>query len=164
MQLTRAISRDQRGAALVVALIILLVLTLLGVSAMNTSSLEEKMAANSQEFNRAFQAADSGLIHAFRQIDTTNLAAPQNDGTPALPGMGGNNAGARYVARYVGTSTPPINSGYGMTSGLQAYYFDIQSTGYNVATGTGAATAPAGGNASTIILSGGMYQMGLSGP
>ena len=44
--------RRQSGAVLVIAMIMLLVLTLLGVTAMNTTSMQERMAANSQELNR----------------------------------------------------------------------------------------------------------------
>jgi len=59
----RLLSVDaERGAALVMALIILLVLTLLGVSAMNTTVLEEKMASNAKDRNLAFQAAETALI------------------------------------------------------------------------------------------------------
>ena len=54
-------SRGQRGAALVMALVILLILTILGVTAMSTSSLEQKMAGNIQDLTRAFQAAESGV-------------------------------------------------------------------------------------------------------
>lgn len=54
-------SRGQRGAALIMALVILLILTILGVTAMSTSSLEQKMAGNIQDLTRAFQAAESGI-------------------------------------------------------------------------------------------------------
>nr|MCU0936636.1 PilX N-terminal domain-containing pilus assembly protein [Gammaproteobacteria bacterium] len=58
-------ARSQRGAVLIVALILLAVLTLLGVTAMSTTSLEEKMAANTQEGTRAFQIAETGLATGF---------------------------------------------------------------------------------------------------
>lgn len=51
----------QQGAALIVGLIMLLVLTLLGVSNMNMTTLELKMAANSQNQNHCFQAAEAGI-------------------------------------------------------------------------------------------------------
>ena len=51
----------QKGAALAMALVILLILTILGVTAMSTSSLEQKMAGNIQDMTRAFQAAESGV-------------------------------------------------------------------------------------------------------
>lgn len=54
----------QRGAVLVMALVILLVMTILGVTVMNTASLESTMAGNTQETNRAFHAAESGLEHS----------------------------------------------------------------------------------------------------
>jgi type IV pilus assembly protein PilX len=54
------VSSGQQGAALVMALVILLILTILGVTAMSTSSLEQKMAGNIQDLTRAFQAAESG--------------------------------------------------------------------------------------------------------
>ncbi len=51
----------QRGMALIMALVILLILTILGVTAMTTSSLEEKMSGNIQEQTKAFEAAESGI-------------------------------------------------------------------------------------------------------
>lgn len=52
---------NQRGAALIVALIFLLVLTLLGVGAMRSTNLQERMAGNLRDSNLAFQAAESAL-------------------------------------------------------------------------------------------------------
>ncbi|WP_198262663.1 pilus assembly PilX family protein [sulfur-oxidizing endosymbiont of Gigantopelta aegis] len=49
---------NQRGVALFVSLIFLLILTLLGISGMQTTILEEKMAGNFNDSNRAFQAAE----------------------------------------------------------------------------------------------------------
>jgi type IV pilus assembly protein PilX len=51
----------QRGAALVVSLLLLLVATLIGVTAMQVTSLEERMAGNARDRNLAFQAAESAL-------------------------------------------------------------------------------------------------------
>ena len=47
------------------ALVFLTMMTLLGITAMSTNTLEERMAANSQDINRAFQAAESGAQAAF---------------------------------------------------------------------------------------------------
>ncbi len=51
-----------RGAALAMALIFLVILTLIGVGAMNTTLLQEKMAGNLQDRTVAFQAAESALL------------------------------------------------------------------------------------------------------
>lgn len=61
----------QRGAALVVGLVLMLALTILGISGVNTSTLELTMTANSQAKQLAFQAAESGIEMALTgSIDT----------------------------------------------------------------------------------------------
>lgn len=54
-------AREQRGAALVVGLILLVVLTLLGASAYVVASQQEKMAGNTRDRIRAFEAAETSL-------------------------------------------------------------------------------------------------------
>lgn len=51
----------QRGAVLIVSLIILLVMTLLAVTAMQNTTLEEKMAGNTRDMALALSAAEAGL-------------------------------------------------------------------------------------------------------
>ncbi len=51
----------QRGATLVVSLAILVIITLLGVTAMRTSVFEEKMSSNLQDKQLSFQASESTL-------------------------------------------------------------------------------------------------------
>lgn len=62
--------RSQHGMALVFALIVLLILTILGVSSLHTASLEQLMSGNVQELTRAFEAADSGLSRAINDMQT----------------------------------------------------------------------------------------------
>lgn len=57
-------AKREQGVALVMALVFLLLLTLIGVTAMSTTALEEKMAGNMKDKNAAFQAAESALIVA----------------------------------------------------------------------------------------------------
>jgi type IV pilus assembly protein PilX len=51
----------QRGAALVVGLLLLVILTLLAISGMNTASTELVMAGNEQFRQRAFNSASGGI-------------------------------------------------------------------------------------------------------
>lgn len=51
----------QAGATLIVALIFLVVLTIAGISAMQFSTLEERMASNSQFRNETFQQTQSSI-------------------------------------------------------------------------------------------------------
>lgn len=52
----------QQGVALIMALVFLVILTIMGLAAMGTTSLEEKMAGNAKDRNLAFQAAETGLL------------------------------------------------------------------------------------------------------
>lgn len=60
----------QSGAALITSLVILLVLTVLGISAMQTSNLQENIVGNLKNHVLALQAAESALTAA-----ETNLQA-----------------------------------------------------------------------------------------
>lgn len=53
--------RHQRGAVLLVCLMLLLGMTLISIASMNTSTMQERMAANEQNSNKAFQAAESAV-------------------------------------------------------------------------------------------------------
>ena len=77
--------RTQRGATLIIALIFLVILTTLGLSAARNSSLEERMAGNTRNRDLAFQAAEAALNHVFR-----NLSKDENIRTLAFgsaPGL-----------------------------------------------------------------------------
>lgn len=51
----------QQGAALIISLILLVVMTILGVSAITTTTMEEKMAGNVRNKHLSFQAAEAAL-------------------------------------------------------------------------------------------------------
>ncbi len=55
------IYRKQSGSALVISLLILLVMTMIGISSLSSSSMEEKMAANDRNHKLVFQNAESAL-------------------------------------------------------------------------------------------------------
>jgi type IV pilus assembly protein PilX len=61
-------TRDQCGAALVIGLLILTLSTILGLSAMQTHVLDERMAGHFKEINLAFQAAEAALRDAESDI------------------------------------------------------------------------------------------------
>lgn len=52
---------NQRGAVLIVSLMILVILTLLGITAMQTTTFQEKMAGNMRSRELSFQAAEAAL-------------------------------------------------------------------------------------------------------
>lgn len=57
-------SLHQQGFVLVVALILLLILTLLGLAAAQSTSMQERMAGNQRDHALAFEAAEAGLAAA----------------------------------------------------------------------------------------------------
>lgn len=57
-------SGRQGGAALVIALIFLVVMALIGLSASNVTFLEERMAGNMRDRELAFQTAEAALAYA----------------------------------------------------------------------------------------------------
>ena len=57
----------QNGAALVVGLILMVVITVLAISGMNTATTELAMARNDQSYENAFQAAETGIEAALSQ-------------------------------------------------------------------------------------------------
>lgn len=56
--------RDQRGAALIVVLILLMVMTLLGLASLRGTLMEERMAANMYDRSLGFQAAEAAMREA----------------------------------------------------------------------------------------------------
>jgi type IV pilus assembly protein PilX len=63
---------NQQGAVLITSLIVLLLLTIIGVSSMRSSVMEEKMAQNTRNHLVAFEAAESALRDADRWISNLN--------------------------------------------------------------------------------------------
>jgi type IV pilus assembly protein PilX len=56
--------RRQSGAALILALIFLLLMTMLSTSSMRTSTMQERMAGNMRDWNLGFQGAEAALREA----------------------------------------------------------------------------------------------------
>lgn len=83
---------QETGMALFVSLVLLLVLTLLGISAVQTTGLETRMARNDHDALLAFQAAESALREAETRLDTLTstvvFTATGNGGLWSMPQAG----------------------------------------------------------------------------
>jgi Tfp pilus assembly protein PilX len=62
--------KNQKGIAFVIALIMLLVLTFLGFSAVSIMTYETKMAGNERVYNSAFYAGDGGIENFRGRVST----------------------------------------------------------------------------------------------
>lgn len=67
--------RDQRGATLIVVMLLLLVTMLMAVAGLRTANLEERMAGNTRDRQIAFQAAEAALRDA-EQLIAGNTSGP----------------------------------------------------------------------------------------
>jgi Tfp pilus assembly protein PilX len=140
-----------------VALILLGVLTLLGVTSMSTSSLEEKMSSNIQEGMRAFQLAETGLERAADDGAAYTLAGRTVAWQEVCLASGCDAANPRtrvgrtsYQSRFNGWSRPPTGSLWSADK-FQAAHFDLQATGEPLAGGAGTGV--------TAVTHGGAWQM-----
>jgi type IV pilus assembly protein PilX len=80
-----ATRKNQQGAVLIATLMILLLMTIFGISAMGTNILEEKMASNMRERNTAFQAAETALRACEGYVSNLlTLPDPSNIGSTSI--------------------------------------------------------------------------------
>lgn len=69
----KAMRRKQRGVALVVSLILLVLATLIGLASVRGTNLQERMSANMYDRSLAFQRAESALRAAEAAITDSGL-------------------------------------------------------------------------------------------
>ncbi|MEH6625108.1 MAG: PilX N-terminal domain-containing pilus assembly protein [Motiliproteus sp.] len=81
---SQSLPRQQRGATLIVCMIILVVITFMGVGSIQDTTMEEKMAGNMKNRNMAFQAAESGLRDAEGYLSSTVVLPAFNGTTSGL--------------------------------------------------------------------------------
>lgn len=121
----------QQGAALVIGLVLLMILTVLGISGMNTATLELTMASNAQFHQDAFQAAETGIDIA---ISNPQLGPAINGQDVVLPPtvLGDGSATTEALTTFeVATPVPDraFSLGVATTGTVQAYHFDIVAQG-----------------------------------
>ncbi len=76
----------QSGAALFVCLVLLTIMTLIGISSVSTTVLEEKMAGNTRNRHLAFQAAEAALRAGENAVDGASPGQFSNTGTNGFYG------------------------------------------------------------------------------
>lgn len=123
-----------QGAALVTALLLLMVLTVLGVAGLATAALELQMAGNAQHQERAFAAAEHAIEQA---VATAGLDTTSTPSSPIKPGCGGacaapvNGDPFDYSMYYDAAAgrTPAPDGGHSLGAGLQAHHFIVEAEG-----------------------------------
>ena len=115
-------TRNETGSVTIIAaLLILVVLTLLGISATSTTTVELQIAANDQFHKIAFYNADSGLYGSPKVISSvvnTSAAVPVGGGTTAT--------GVEYLA----TTADPADTFYRQVMGYDPYDGGAEDIGF----------------------------------
>jgi len=114
--------KDQGGAALIIGLLLLVVITVLAVSGMNTATTELAIARNDQNYENAFQAAETGIETALGEE-----SFPTEQVTIITPYV---NSHDEVEARIVPAGDfPVIDDAFslGVGSGFRAYHYNTIS-------------------------------------
>jgi type IV pilus assembly protein PilX len=109
-------ARAQRGAVLMVALMFLVILTMLALTSMTGTTLEERMAGQYRDLNLAFQAAEAGLRDAERDIYAVGIAPPGSyvPRSPTIQGRSGFGDGTDTANGSCTSGTPTAAFGRGL--------------------------------------------------
>ncbi len=116
-------SQRQDGAALVVGLVLLVVITVLAISGMNTATTELAMARNDQNYENAFQAAETGLENSLSQ-GAFNTIANAN----VITNINANDTVTSQIVFEDSTLVPDRAFSLGVGSGIAAYHFNAIAT------------------------------------
>lgn len=80
--------RNEKGSAIIIVLFVLAILTIIGISASNTSEVELNIAGNDKVFRMAFYSAESGTYATAKRVsyivDTSEVPAPVAVGADGL--------------------------------------------------------------------------------
>ena len=131
MQNMNSFQNRQSGAALVIGLVLLLVLTVLGVSTMSTASLELAMAGNDQFAENAFQLAETGADTRMNNLNSGTFIVPPVINpvcfAPGAPGTIAGMAGQFQNTLCFVSSTAAANACPGSSIGALGFFF-VNST------------------------------------
>jgi type IV pilus assembly protein PilX len=109
----------QQGAVLVISLLLLVVITTLAISGMNTATTELAMARNDQNYEYAFQAAETGLEQAIAQGSFDTTSADPAD----ITDINYNDQVSTTIRFEDSTLVPDRAFSLGVGSGIAAYHF-----------------------------------------
>ena len=126
---SNSILENQSGAALVIALIMMIVLTLIGLASIFTSTFDIKISGNKRGSTDAFYGADSGIQVLVARVENFN---PSTHNYPYNPFTDVNNinyTNAQATITYDTTQQGPPR-GYGFSAlNFEFEHFLVASTG-----------------------------------
>ena len=125
---------SQRGVALLVVLMLLLIMTLLGLASLRGAMMEERMAANTFDRGLMFQAAESALREAEARTATTKSFQYTDSCTAGLCGEPNPTNQDAYVDRWLQAAPPYFNAAAVSADGISvtpAYFIEYMGQAPN---------------------------------
>jgi hypothetical protein len=141
--------KNEKGSVTALAVVLLMLLTLLGMAAVSTSSIETQIAGNEVRYKLAFYASESASAYVAWHTD---LYGPDNIDSTSPHFFPNPTTGASYVqyttqqtpqnvdaagtqsfegqVNYVGSSSPPRGSGYSAGT-FRAHQYQMTCNGYS---------------------------------
>lgn len=126
--------KNQKGMAMVLALIMIIVLTLIGLASTFTSTFEIKLSGNKRGITDAFYSADSGVQVVMANIENFDLPGKyeNNKYNPFKDPNNSNPTQAKVEITYIPSQQgPPKGLGFSATGNYEFNYYLIESTGYD---------------------------------
>lgn len=125
--------QNERGVALILVLVMLLLLTIMGATLMTSATTDLQIAGNYRNSQEVFYVSDAAMEY----VKTGNLPGGQNLYDKVGIGAGlqqtysstitiGTRT-ARYSVEYVGCGPPPLGKGYG--DDTQTNFYTIETSG-----------------------------------
>jgi len=169
--------KTQQGAVLVVSLMILVIMTLIGVTSMRTTTMQEKMAGNSRDLMLAFQAAEIAIKDAENFLENI-LVAPAAAFDGQTNGLYAENSNPDYYAAATWTTAVTYSDTFSSVATQPKYIIelggsmgaetsDVNIGGYGESSGTSTLTAfrittrGTGGTDNAVILLQSNYARGF---
>ena len=134
LQTTVKAPKKQQGVVLIVALIMLLVVTIIGVSAVSRSSIGTQVAGNSMSSMLVYQGAESAIARSMTGKDQNNIkaaaiASPLDlDISAQLPAevvTGGGKMNSKGTVSSIGEFDCPIVSGMASSSSIKCDMYEV---------------------------------------
>jgi Tfp pilus assembly protein PilX len=116
----------QRGAALVIGLIMLLILTILAFTGVNTATTELAMASNEQFRRNAAEASSAGIEASIASLGLVGTTAGASATLPATDLADDDATTYTTVMRYIGDETNLTQNSADQFIGV---HYEIESTG-----------------------------------
>jgi len=122
--------KRQQGFVLVLVLVMLAVLTLIGVSSMNSASMELKAVGNAKQHSIAFNVVQSAIEYAVSSDPAVTIDFQTNDENQ-MQTVNPSVALGSDVSATAQFSGCGVASGNSLSKGFSYNFFDITATGKN---------------------------------